>query len=238
MCTRTGSPPTAATVARTTPPVLRDRPRDVERWRMQYALYKSDPDLQAAHARCPWLVTWDDHEVQNDYANTQSQYEGDITRPAHRRLPGLVRAPAGTGTGRDGDQPADLPPHTVGQPRPDRPGRRTSVPLRAAVWLGRGRRVRRRVRPRRSPCSASNRSVGSTTVWPSRRARWNFLASNVMLGRLDHDGAAGDLLWHDAWDGFPAARNRLTVGLGASPRAQPGRGDRRLALDVRQRHPP
>jgi alkaline phosphatase D len=31
-----------------------------------------------------------------------------------------------------------------------------------------------------------------------------------MVGRLDHDGAAGDLLWHDAWDGFPAARNRLT----------------------------
>jgi alkaline phosphatase D len=41
-------------------------------------------------------------------------------------------------------------------------------------------------------------------------ARWNILGSNVMVGRLDHDGAAGDLLWHDAWDGFPAARNRLT----------------------------
>ncbi len=46
---------------------------------MQYALYQSDPDLQLAHARFPWMVTWDDHEVQNDYANTQSQYEGDIS---------------------------------------------------------------------------------------------------------------------------------------------------------------
>jgi alkaline phosphatase D len=44
----------------------------------------------------------------------------------------------------------------------------------------------------------------------SSPARWNILGSNVMLARLDHDGAAGDLLWHDAWDGFPAARNRLT----------------------------
>jgi len=42
------------------------------------------------------------------------------------------------------------------------------------------------------------------------RARWNILGNNVMVARLDHDGPAGELLWHDAWDGFPAARNRLT----------------------------
>ena len=37
-------------------------------YRDRYALHKSDPALQAAHATCPWAVTWDDHEVQNDYA--------------------------------------------------------------------------------------------------------------------------------------------------------------------------
>jgi alkaline phosphatase D len=37
-------------------------------FRDRYALHKSDPALQAAHAACPWAVTWDDHEVQNDYA--------------------------------------------------------------------------------------------------------------------------------------------------------------------------
>ncbi|MFT4240789.1 MAG: alkaline phosphatase D family protein [Acidovorax sp.] len=37
-------------------------------YRDRYALHKSDPALQAAHAACPWAVTWDDHEVQNDYA--------------------------------------------------------------------------------------------------------------------------------------------------------------------------
>jgi alkaline phosphatase D len=31
-----------------------------------------------------------------------------------------------------------------------------------------------------------------------------------MMGRLDHDGPSGDILWHDAWDGFPAARKRVT----------------------------
>jgi alkaline phosphatase D len=31
-----------------------------------------------------------------------------------------------------------------------------------------------------------------------------------MMSRLDHDGPAGNRLWHDAWDDFPAARNRIT----------------------------
>jgi alkaline phosphatase D len=44
------------------------------------------------------------------------------------------------------------------------------------------------------------------------RARWNLLGNNVMLGRLDHDGTAGNVLWQDGWDGIPEARNRLTAG--------------------------
>ena len=35
-------------------------------YRTRHALYKRDPDLQAAHARAPWIVVWDDHEVAND----------------------------------------------------------------------------------------------------------------------------------------------------------------------------
>ena len=37
-------------------------------YRARYALYKLDPALQAAHAMAPWIVTWDDHEVANNYA--------------------------------------------------------------------------------------------------------------------------------------------------------------------------
>ncbi len=37
-------------------------------YRRRYALYRSDPDLQAAHAIAPWLVVPDDHEVENNYA--------------------------------------------------------------------------------------------------------------------------------------------------------------------------
>ncbi|GLZ36369.1 phosphodiesterase [Lentzea sp. NBRC 105346] len=38
-------------------------------YRVRHAQYKTDPDLQAAHAAAPWLVVWDDHEVENNYAN-------------------------------------------------------------------------------------------------------------------------------------------------------------------------
>jgi len=40
----------------------------IEDYRIRYALYKSDPNLQAVHAAFPWIMTWDDHETENDYA--------------------------------------------------------------------------------------------------------------------------------------------------------------------------
>ncbi len=46
-----------------------DPPRDIvslDDYRRRHAQYKSDPQLQAAHARAPWIVVWDDHETAND----------------------------------------------------------------------------------------------------------------------------------------------------------------------------
>jgi alkaline phosphatase D len=37
-------------------------------YRDRYAQYKTDTDLRQAHAAFPWIVTWDDHEVENNYA--------------------------------------------------------------------------------------------------------------------------------------------------------------------------
>ena len=50
-------------------------------YRARYAQYKTDPHLQAAHLAAPWIVTWDDHEVANDYA-------ADRDERLDRRLPG------------------------------------------------------------------------------------------------------------------------------------------------------
>lgn len=50
-------------------------------YRERYAQYHTDADLQAAHATCPWIVTWDDHEIANDAwaggAENHSANEGD-----------------------------------------------------------------------------------------------------------------------------------------------------------------
>ncbi|MGH7962928.1 MAG: alkaline phosphatase D family protein [Candidatus Binatia bacterium] len=43
-------------------------PVTLEGYRIRYALYRSDPLLQAAHAALPWIVTFDDHEVDNDWS--------------------------------------------------------------------------------------------------------------------------------------------------------------------------
>ena len=47
--------------------------RTLDDYRARYAQYKSDPALQAAHAAAPWLLVWDDHEVENDYANDRGE---------------------------------------------------------------------------------------------------------------------------------------------------------------------
>jgi alkaline phosphatase D len=48
-------------------------PHTVDDYRARHALYKSDADLQAGHAAFPWVFTWDDHEVENDYAGEHSE---------------------------------------------------------------------------------------------------------------------------------------------------------------------
>ena len=44
-------------------------------YRNRYALYKSDRNLIAAHASAPFVMAWDDHEVDNDYAGTAEEHD-------------------------------------------------------------------------------------------------------------------------------------------------------------------
>lgn len=49
----------------------------LDQYRARYGVYRSDPLLQAAHAFVPWIITWDDHEVDNDYAGPTSEQDDD-----------------------------------------------------------------------------------------------------------------------------------------------------------------
>lgn len=49
---------------------------NVEDYRIRFSQYRSDPHLQRMHQLCPWFVTWDDHEFENNYAAEISQTRG------------------------------------------------------------------------------------------------------------------------------------------------------------------
>lgn len=61
-------------------------------YRRRHSQYKTDPDLQAAHAAAPWICTWDDHESANDSYRTGAENhnpdegEGDWSERKQRAL--------------------------------------------------------------------------------------------------------------------------------------------------------
>ncbi|MBZ5737699.1 alkaline phosphatase D family protein [Nocardioides mangrovi] len=63
-------------------------------YRQRHAQYKRDPDLQDLHARYPWIVTWDDHEVANDaYKDGAENHNTDLGEgDFHRRRARAHRA--------------------------------------------------------------------------------------------------------------------------------------------------
>ena len=192
-------------------------------YRARYAQYKSDPDLQSAHHAAPWIVTWDDHEVANDYA-------GDIDERLSKDF--AARRAAAYQAFYE-HMPLRLPP--------PRNGRFESLRIfQRHDW---GRLARFHVldnRQYRSPLPCSKPGRGGSNVvlaracealrdpartmlggeqeaWlaqglSSSRARWNILAQQTPMAqssgvpvRAPEDGR----FWTDGWDGYPVARRRL-----------------------------
>lgn len=56
--------------------------RSLNDYRERHALYRSDPLLHGMHAQCPWFVTWDDHEFDNNYANDIQEEQPKGKTPA------------------------------------------------------------------------------------------------------------------------------------------------------------
>jgi alkaline phosphatase D len=54
-------------------------------YRTRHAQYRTDPDLQAAHAAFPWLMTWDDHEFKDNYADLDLEPDQPLETVAERR---------------------------------------------------------------------------------------------------------------------------------------------------------
>jgi alkaline phosphatase D len=196
-------------------------------FRRHYAAHHADPQLQAAHAAAPWIVTWDDHEVEDNYAGLEPgelgrarDPEGSSNFPAKRaaayrawweNMPVRAKPP-----GRDGSMRiyrsfrfGDL----VTMPVVD--DRQYRTPLATA---GRGPGAPQGGYPQLPGALDPNATIlgRQQERWLHRTlersdARWNFLAQPTQMAEVDYtpDDASSSGYSADTWDGYVAARNRL-----------------------------
>jgi alkaline phosphatase D len=190
----------------------------LEDYRMRYALYRSDPDLQAAHAAHPFIVTWDDHEVDNNYAGAVSQdgipEEEFLVRRAAAYRAYYENMPLRRPQLPDGP---DLRLY-----RRLQYGRLAQLDIldtrqyRDDQALGDGWQV-----PDETVTDPARTLLGATQErwladgWRRSRAVWNLLPQQIVVARRANP-LVGEAVSMDAWDGYPAARQRL---LGAAEEA-------------------
>ncbi|MFI0236485.1 alkaline phosphatase D family protein [Streptomyces sp. NPDC016845] len=191
----------------------------LEDYRLRYALYKSDPDLRAAHAAHPFVVTWDDHETENNYADDIP--ENDV--PPAEFL--LRRAAA-------------YRAYWENQPlrRPQLPTGPDAQLYRRLVW---GRLAQfdildtRQYRSNQAYGDGSHvpgpesddpaRTITGATQerwlidgWRHSRALWNVVPQQVTFSERRLDLNAEAKLSMDAWDGYRASRRRVLDGAKAA----------------------
>ncbi len=197
-------------------------PRDLAGYRQRHALYKTDPDLQAAHRAAPWIVTWDDHEVLNDYANLANREGLPAGLFAPRRAaayqayfehmpirPSLWRGPPAPRLFRAVDW-ADVASLSVLDTRQYR-----SAPPCAAPNVARNVRLdacAEAAAPDRSIMGAAQEAWLADRLAGERRP-WSLIAQQVFFAPLWLD-AARSATFSDQWDGYAANRDRLTAAMG------------------------
>ena len=192
--------------------------RTLDDYRVRYGIYKSDPDLRAAHAECPWLVTWDDHEFDNNYANQHSANPNDDPIAFLQRRAAAYQA---------------YYEHM--------PLRAAQIPKGPHLKLYRnvsyGKLAQFNVLDTRQyrtpqPCGDGNKAPCNGVFDPNATllgkqqedwlgkqmtqttATWNVLAQQVMMARVDRDKSPDGVTWSmDQWSGYDVARTRLLTQL-------------------------
>ncbi|MEU3218611.1 alkaline phosphatase D family protein [Streptomyces sp. NPDC006971] len=191
----------------------------LEDYRLRYGLYKSDPDLRAAHAAHPFVVTWDDHETENNYAGGTP--ENDV--PPEEFL--LRRAAAYRAYWEN--QPLRLPQRPTG---PDmRLYRRLHFGTLAQFDILDTRQYRSDQaygdgwqKPGPESEDPSRTMTGASQErwlldgWRASEATWNVLPQQVVMAQRKDVPTDAFKLSMDAWDGYPASRARILNGAEAA----------------------
>ncbi len=202
----------------------------VQQYRDRYALYRTDPLLQAAHAKVPWIITWDDHEVDNDYAGATSENNDDPAAFLERRAAAYqvwyeftpVRLDPPSGPDYDiyrANAHGDLIRFHVLDTRQYRTDQQRSEPFLEAL----GEAVQERDDARQF--SDEHTMLGADQYeWlvagvKESDAVWDVLAQQVfMFGGNALPGGDPPVVVVDTWDGYAGERQRLlqTIGVGAA----------------------
>ncbi|MFJ3668218.1 alkaline phosphatase D family protein [Streptomyces sp. NPDC090106] len=205
--------------AGTLPDLFGHETKTLEDYRLRYALYKSDPDLRAAHAAHPFVVTWDDHETENNYAGDTDESGG----PAEEFL--LRRAAAYRAYWEN--MPLRRPQ------LPDGPDLRL---YRRLHW---GRLAQFDVLDTRQ--YRSNQAYGDGWQYPGPESQdpartltgdaqerwlidgwhrsdavWNVVPQQVTFSRRYTTTTLPAKVSMDSWDGYPASRERVLAGAEAA----------------------
>ena len=192
-------------------------PTTVEDYRNRYALHRLDPQLAAAHAAAPWIVTFDDHEVVNDYAGDDGAEAGAGADFAERRraayqawyehLPLRIPPPAGDGSleVHRASSFGDLANLFVIETRQhaDPP------PCRDTSTFDVGEGCAERDDPERTALGA-DQAAWLLDGLAEGTATWQLVVNPVLMGGLDisaPDAPPGYFL--ETWDGYPEERRRL-----------------------------
>ncbi|SHH57289.1 alkaline phosphatase [Massilia sp. CF038] len=203
-------------------------------YRARYAQYKSDPRLQAAHLAAPWIVTWDDHEVANDYARDVDErlaVDFAARRAAayqafYEHMPVRLAVPRANAFGEmriyqryDWGRLARF--HVLD----DRQYRATHAcpPKNRGGSSSITRACKALADPHRSMLGAAQEAWLNDGLKTSP-ARWNILAQQTPMAQssqLPVMAPGAGRFWNDGWDGYPAARARLFQALSASKAANP-----------------
>jgi alkaline phosphatase D len=185
----------------------------LESYRNRHALYRSDPHLQAAHAAFPWLVVPDDHEVENNYAGAISEDNLDRTLFLPRRARAFQayyeQMPLRLGSLPVGPDIQLYRSVTFGnlvefnaldtrQYRSDQPCN-DGLQLRCPGALSPAQTM---TGPTQEQCLLSRLDRS--------QARWNVLAQQTMFAQFDFLAGTRQSFNMDQWDGYVAARNRIS----------------------------
>jgi alkaline phosphatase D len=182
-------------------------------YRRRYSQYKSDPALQAMHAIAPWIVTWDDHEVQNNYAADFPPKKGASRKKFLERRAAAYKA-----------YYEHMPLRRSALPKgPDMTLYRKIAFGRLAAFNVLDTRQYRSGLPcgggRKPPCpealSPDRTMLGlGQRQWlfdslASSSATWNVLAQQIMMARVDRTYGEGESYSMDQWPGYESDRRRV-----------------------------